>query len=134
MGTHPIFESDFDCLTVQKVINMDPEIQKQMGAMRMMRQQQQNCMAKVQAMKQTQKRIELTQKEISTLPEDINCYASVGRCFVFKTRSAIDEAMATQLKNMSEQIEKTEAQKVVLEKKEKEIKDTVEELMKAAKK
>ena len=35
---------------------------------------------------------------------------------------------------MSEQIEKTEAQKVVLEKKEKEIKDTVEELMKAAKK
>ena len=68
------------------------------------------------------------------LPEDINCYASVGRCFVFKTRSAIDEAMATQLKNMSEQIEKTEAQKVVLEKKEKEIKDTVEELMKAAKK
>merc|ERR1719454_301648 len=99
-----------------------------------MRQQQQNCMAKVQAMKQTQKRIELTQKEISTLPEDINCYASVGRCFVFKTRSAIDEAMVTQLANMSEQIEKTEAQKVVLEKKEKEIKDTVEELMKAAKK
>ena len=46
---------------------MDPEIQKQMGAMRMMRQQQQNCMAKVQAMKQTQKRIELTQKEISTV-------------------------------------------------------------------
>ena len=71
---------------------------------------------------------------IIQLPEDINCYASVGRCFVFKTRSAIDEAMATQLKNMSEQIEKTEAQKVVLEKKEKEIKDTVEELMKAAKK
>lgn len=35
---------------------------------------------------------------------------------------------------MSEQIEKTEGQKVVLEKKEKEIKDTVEELMKAAKK
>merc|ERR1712099_189390 len=134
MGTHPIFESDFDCLTERNIIIMDPEIQKQMGAMRVMRQQQQNCMAKVQALKQTQKRIELTQKEISTLPEDINCYASVGRCFVFKTRKAIDEAMATQLKNMSEQIEKTEAQKVVLEKKEKEIKDTVEELMKAAKK
>ena len=46
---------------------MDPEIQKQMGAMRVMRQQQQNCMAKVQALKQTQKRIELTQKEISTV-------------------------------------------------------------------
>merc|ERR1739838_125948 len=103
---------------------MDPEIQKQMGAMRVMRQQQQNCMAKVQALKQTQKRIELTQKEISTLPEDINCYASVGRCFVFKTRKAID----AQLTNMSEQIEKTESQKGVLEKKEKETKDTVEEL------
>merc|ERR1739838_115594 len=135
MGTHPIFESDFDCLTEREIKKiMDPEIQKQMGAMRVMRQQQQNCMAKVQALKQTQKRIELTQKEISTLPEDINCYASVGRCFVFKTRKAIDDAMAAQLTNMSEQIEKTESQKGVLEKKEKEIKDTVEELMKAQKK
>ena len=67
---------------------MDPEIQKQMGAMRMMRQQQQNCMAKVQAMKQTQKRIELTQKEISTvslsyssLYKFISRYNSVGRIF-----------------------------------------------------
>merc|ERR1739838_518394 len=118
MGTHPIFESDFDCLTEREIKKiMDPEIQKQMGAMRVMRQQQQNCMAKVQALKQTQKRSELTQKEISTLPEDINCYASVGRCFVFKTRSAIDEAMTTQLKNMAETIDKTEAQKGVLEKK-----------------
>jgi chaperonin cofactor prefoldin len=113
---------------------MDPEIQKQMGAMRLMRQQQQNCVAKVQALKQTTKKIELTQKEISTLPEDINCYASVGRCFVFKPRSAIDDAMSTQLKSMAEQIEKNETQRVALEKKEKEIKDTVEELMKAAKK
>ena len=68
------------------------------------------------------------------MPEDINCYASVGRCFVFKTRKAIDDAMAAQLSNMNEQIEKTESQKGVLEKKEKEIKDTVEELMKAQKK
>lgn len=113
---------------------MDPEIQKQMGAMRMMRQQQQNCMAKMQAMKQTQKRIELTQKEVTSLPEDINCYAAVGRCFVFKTRTAIEEAMASQIKHLGEQIEKTETQKTTLEKKEKEIKDTVEELMKAAKK
>lgn len=42
--------------------------------------------------------------------------------------------MAAQLSNMKEQIEKTETQKGVLEKKEKEIKDTVEELMKAQKK
>merc|ERR1712113_932966 len=133
MGTHPIFESDFDCLT-EFCIKIDPEIQKQMGAMRLMRQQQQNCVAKVQALKQTTKKIELTQKEISPLPEDINCYASVGRCFVFKPRSAIDDAMSTQLKSMAEQIEKNETQRVALEKKEKEIKDTVEELMKAAKK
>jgi len=46
---------------------MDPEIQKQMGAMRLMRQQQQNCAAKVAALKQTTKKIELTQKEISTV-------------------------------------------------------------------
>ena len=42
--------------------------------------------------------------------------------------------MSTQLKSMAEQIEKNETQRVALEKKEKEIKDTVEELMKAAKK
>ena len=54
---------------------MDPEIQKQMGAMRLMRQQQQNCVAKVQALKQTTKKIELTQKEISTVRIQyiINC-------------------------------------------------------------
>lgn len=54
---------------------MDPEIQKQMGAMRLMRQQQQNCVAKVQALKQTTKKIELTQKEISTVRKQyiINC-------------------------------------------------------------
>ena len=38
--------------------------------------------------------------------------------------------MATQQKNISEQIEKTEEQKTVLEKKEKEMKETVQELMK----
>ena len=62
---------------------MDPEIQKQMGAMRMMRQQQQNCMAKVQAMKQTQKRIELTQKEISTVSSSyilLYCYIIYAMC------------------------------------------------------
>jgi len=46
---------------------MDPEIQKNMGAMRQYRQQQQNCMAKVMALKQTQKRVELTAKEISAV-------------------------------------------------------------------
>jgi len=46
---------------------MDPEIQKNMGAMRQYRQQQQNCMAKVMALKQTLKRVELTGKEISSV-------------------------------------------------------------------
>merc|ERR1712106_759826 len=135
MGTHPIFESDFDCLTDLRKTNnkYGSRNSKANGAMRVMRQQQQNCMAKVQALKQTQKSIELTQKEISTLPEDINCFASVGRCFVFKTRKAIDDAMAAQMTNMTEQIEKTESQKGVLANKEKEIKDTVEELMKSQK-
>ena len=46
---------------------MDPEIQKSMGQMRMFRQQQANCAAKIQALKQTQKRVELTNKEISSV-------------------------------------------------------------------
>ena len=46
---------------------MDPEIQKSMGAMRMYRQQQQNCNAKVSALKQTAKRVELTSKELSSV-------------------------------------------------------------------
>ena len=46
---------------------MDPEIQKSMAAMRMFRQQQQNCMAKVAALKQTAKRVELTAKEITSV-------------------------------------------------------------------
>ena len=41
--------------------------------------------------------------------------------------------MAAQMTNMTEQIEKTESQKGVLANKEKEIKDTVEELMKSQK-
>lgn len=109
---------------------MDPEIQKNMGAMRMYRQQQQNCAAKVMALKQTAKRVELTAKEITSLPEEVPLYAAVGRCFVYKTRTAIDEGMAEQQKQLAEQIDKTEAQKIILEKKEKETKETVEELMK----
>jgi chaperonin cofactor prefoldin len=109
---------------------MDPEIQKSMAAMRMFRQQQQNCMAKVAALKQTAKRVELTAKEITSLPEDVPLYAAVGRCYVFKSRTAIDTGMAEQQKQLAEQIDKTEAQKVILEKKEKETKETVEELMK----
>ena len=46
---------------------MDPEIQKNMGAVRMYRQQQQNCMAKIQALTQTAKRVELTAKEITSV-------------------------------------------------------------------
>ena len=38
--------------------------------------------------------------------------------------------MAVQQKNIAEQIEKTEEQKNILEKKEKETKETIEELMK----
>jgi hypothetical protein len=38
--------------------------------------------------------------------------------------------MAAQQKNIAEQIEKTEEQKTILEKKEKETKETIEELMK----
>ena len=53
---------------------MDPEIQKNMGAVRMYRQQQQNCMAKIQALTQTAKRVELTAKEIT----------SVRSFFIFK--------------------------------------------------
>lgn len=109
---------------------MDPEIQKSMGAMRQFRQQQQNCMAKVMALKQTAKRVELTSKEISSLPTDVPLYAAVGRCFVYKSRKAIDDGMAEQQKQLADQIDKTEAQKIVLEKKEKETKETVEELMK----
>lgn len=108
---------------------MDPEIQKNMGAVRMYRQQQQNCMAKIQALSQTAKRVELTAKEIGNLP-DAPLYAAVGRCFVFKTREAIDTGMAEQQKQLKEQIEKTKTQKEALEKKEKETKETVEELMK----
>jgi len=108
---------------------MDPEIQKNMGAVRMYRQQQQNCMAKIQALTQTAKRVELTAKEITSLP-DVPLYAAVGRCFVFKTRESIDSGMAEQQKQLNEQIEKTKAQKEALEKKEKETKETVEELMK----
>lgn len=109
---------------------MDPEIQKNMGAMRQYRQQQQNCMAKVMALKQTQKRVELTAKEISSLDNDVPLYAAVGRCFVYKSRTAIDAGMAEQQKQLADQIDKTEAQKIILEKKEKETKETVEELMK----
>jgi hypothetical protein len=50
---------------------------------------------------------------------------------VFKSRDAIDSGMAEQQKQLVEQIEKTEAQKVLLEAKEKETKETVEELMKS---
>ena len=57
-------------------------------------------------------------------------YAAVGRCFVYKTRQTIDEGMAEQQKQLADQIDKTEAQKIILEKKEKETKETVEELMK----
>jgi len=109
---------------------MDPEIQKSMGQMRMFRQQQGNCAAKIQALKQTQKRVELTNKEISSLAPETSLYASVGRCFIFKSRKDIDEGMAAQQKNIAEQIEKTEEQKTILEKKEKETKETIEELMK----
>jgi len=38
--------------------------------------------------------------------------------------------MAEQHKQLTDQIDKTEAQKIILEKKEKETKETVEELMK----
>lgn len=74
---------------------MDPEIQKQMGAMRVMRQQQQNCMAKVQALKQTQKRIELTQKEISTVSK--NCIENEPKWpyFLRKTRFIIRQEIRT---------------------------------------
>ena len=61
---------------------------------------------------------------------DAPLYAAVGRCFVFKTREAIDTGMAEQQKQLKEQIEKTKTQKEALEKKEKETKETVEELMK----
>merc|ERR1712210_229615 len=109
---------------------MDPEIQKSMGQMRMFRQQQGNCAAKIQALKQTRKRVELTNKEISSLAPETALYASVGHCFIFKSRKDIDEGMAVQQKNIAEQIEKTEEQKNILEKKEKETKETIEELMK----
>ena len=51
---------------------MDPEIQKNMGAVRMYRQQQQNCMAKIQALTQTAKRVELTAKEITSVSFFLN--------------------------------------------------------------
>merc|ERR1712110_651026 len=136
MGTHPIFESDFDCLTDKKTFSpfelaeMDPEIQKNMAAMRQFRQQQQNCMAKVMALKQTQKRVDLTSKELSSVPKDTLLYAAVGRCFIYKSREAIDSGMAEQQRQLAEQVDKTEAQKIILEKKEKETKETIEELMK----
>ena len=43
-----------------------------MGQMRMFRQQQGNCAAKIQALKQTQKRVELTNKEISSVRCDFS--------------------------------------------------------------
>lgn len=61
---------------------MDPEIQKNMGAVRMYRQQQQNCMAKIQALSQTAKRVELTAKEIGNVRKTL--YENLTRNKLFQ--------------------------------------------------
>ena len=79
----------------------------------------------------TSKRAELTEREISALPEETKLYAAVGRAFLLQTRGEIMGEL-TQVKNdAAEKISAKKQQQETVQRKLKESEEALRQLVKA---
>ena len=77
------------------------------------------------------KRAQLTEHEITALPEETRLYAAVGRAFLLKSRSDILGQLATDKKEASEKIAAKEQQQEAVQKKLKDSEEALRQLIKA---
>eukprot|EP00053_Salpingoeca_punica_P004236 m.48036 g.48036 ORF g.48036 m.48036 type:complete len:121 (-) comp12694_c0_seq1:617-979(-) len=79
------------------------------------------------------RRAELTQKELSTMPENTIMYRSVGRMFIQEDRKSITDSLTAQIKTQQEIIDSANSQKRQIEQRAQEAENNLRELLKSKK-
>merc|ERR1712130_535556 len=103
MGTHPIFESDFDCLTdssMSKQLSKEEIVQHYQGLCQESRQMQQ----KRAELNQERGEHELVTKTLRKADSDRKCWRLIGGVLTERTVGQVLPAVETQVENISSSI------------------------------
>merc|ERR1712130_151289 len=107
MGTHPIFESDFDCLTdssMSKQLSKEEIVQHYQGLCQESRQMQQ----KRAELNQERGEHELVAKTLRKADSDRKCWRLIGGVLTERTVGQVLPAVETQVENISSVIKMLE--------------------------
>lgn len=80
-------------------------------------------------LKRVSQHVDVTQREISTMPEDIKTYESVGRMFLFTDIAEIKSNLNNRKTQLASRTSELENNKEYLEKKLKESEDNIREMV-----
>merc|ERR1712176_365564 len=116
MGTHPIFESDFDCLTdcIKKVFkmmieeireNMKKELDQQKAKVQQAAQQRAMIAQQGEMLEKQQAENKLVLMELDATEEDAVCYKVAGPALIKERQTKNDEALK-KLKASMEEVQK----------------------------
>merc|ERR1712235_154786 len=114
MGTHPIFESDFDCLT-EKITKMagDKEVtrvdQDKINLFSRMNQRMTDIDASIASRKKTVTDIDDANEIVENLQiveEDAPVYFRIGECFMLQTCDDIGDMIETEKKSTESEMNK----------------------------
>ena len=79
----------------------------------------------------TSKRADLTEREITALPEDTKLYSTVGRAFLLQSRSEILGELGRVKKDAADKIDSKKQQQETVQRKLKESEEALRQLVKA---
>merc|ERR1739848_404584 len=100
MGTHPIFESDFDCLTEFKHMATEKSRREIADKFQSLCQEQRQFQQKVAELKQDRDEHAIVAKTLKKTPEDRRCWRLIGGVLCERTVGEVLPALETHLSNI----------------------------------
>merc|ERR1739838_520679 len=116
MGTHPIFESDFDCLTESQIINsamfedimknMEKELQGQFNKVKQIDNERQMVAKRVGQLEAQVAECKVVMMELDVAEEDSKCFKVLGPVLVDQSLSEAKETVTKRQEVMNTEAER----------------------------